>query len=181
LTADEARAVVRAADVTGPRAAAVIRLILQVGCGVRDVTAARVEDLADHATASSRPPRRTLAVTRRDGIRRLVLPTGVVRAVDRATGGRAEGPIVMTRDGRRVADSQVFRTVGLTGHTAGLELTPRTLRDACANLAIEAGVPLREVQCLLGHTHPNAPTCSGPATPHACANVPGAIAALLGL
>lgn len=188
LTVGEARAVIHAADATGPRAAVVVRLILQVGCGVHDITAARVEDLSDQAVPTPAAPRgrpgsarRTLAVTRRGRVRRMVLPTGVVRAVEHAAGGRAEGPIVATRNGRRIADSQVFRTVQLTGRAAGLELTPRALRDACANLAIEAGVPLREVQCLLGHTDPSAPACSGPENRHSCENAPAAIAALLDL
>jgi site-specific recombinase XerD len=215
LTADQARAVINAADETGPRAAVVIRLILLLGCGARDVTTARIEDLGDlrtpagaghappangragrdprgHAAAAPDSPgrdteapgperaRRTLTVTRRGGTRRLVLPPGVARAIGRAAGGRAEGPIVATRNGRRVADSQVFRTVHLAGRAAGLDLTPRALRDACADLAIEAGVPLREVQCLLGHTDPRMPPCSGSDSRHYCETAPGEIAAYLG-
>ncbi|GLY74202.1 tyrosine-type recombinase/integrase [Actinoallomurus iriomotensis] len=189
LSVDDARAVLRAADAAGPRAAVIVRLILQAGCGVRDITGARVEDLErpdrprpgrGRAAPGCVPAgrRHTLSVTRRGGVRhRVALPAGAARAIVRTVGARTRGPVVTTRNGRRVADSQVFRTVRLTGHAAGVEVTPRALRDACANLALEAGVPLRDVQCLLGHADPRSEGDPW----HSCETAPYAIAAFLGL
>jgi integrase/recombinase XerD len=147
LTVGQARGVLRAADADGPRAGAIVRLILEVGLGVRDVTGARVQDLGLDGA------HRVLTVSREGGRRRrVVLPADVAYVVDRAAGGRDEGPVIITRAGRRVADSQVFRTVRLAGDRAGVELTPQRLRDAGAALALDAGARLRDVQGLLGHT-----------------------------
>ena len=81
-----------------------------------------------------------------------MLPADVAYVVDQAAGGRGEGPVIITRAGRRVADSQVFRTVRLVGGRTGVGLTPQRLRNTCATLALDAGARLRDVQILLGHT-----------------------------
>lgn len=174
LTVDEARAVIRAADTDGLRAGVIVRLILEAGFGVADVTGARVEDLGTDGV------HRTLTVPREDGRRqRMILPADVADVIDRAVGGRTEGPVIITRTGRRLADSQVFRTVRLVGERAGLGLTPQGLRNACATLALDAGAPLRDVQNLLGHTDRRALRAGDPSEEDLGEAPPYKVAALL--
>jgi integrase/recombinase XerD len=175
LTVEQARGVLRAADAEGPRAGAIVRLILETGLGVREITGARIQDLGRDGA------HRTLTVPP-GGVRRrrVVLPADLAYVVGQVVGGRGEGPVISTRAGRRVADSQVFRTVRLAGEGAGVSLTPQRLRDACAILALDAGARLRDVQSLLGHTG----RCSAPGDEGSGADLAEApscrVAALLG-
>lgn len=114
---------------------------------------------------------RVLVVTRKGGKRaKIVLPPAVVAALSAYLGASsAEGielanadaasedaPIVTTASGKRWASSEAFRTVQRLARAAGIEgkISPHGLRHTHATLALDAGVPLRDLQDSMGHADP---------------------------
>jgi integrase len=67
------------------------------------------------------------------------------RAIDLAIGEHTDGPLFLAADGRR-----------LDWHGAGIttKVTPHTLRHAFITAALDAGVPLRDVQEAASHADP---------------------------
>jgi integrase len=70
------------------------------------------------------------------------------RAIDLATGERCDGPIFLTADGRRLDRHGAGRIVRRVASRAGISknVGPHTLRHAFITAALDAGVPLRDVQ-----------------------------------
>ena len=78
------------------------------------------------------------------------------RAIDLAIGDRIEGPIVLAADGRRLDRHGAGRIVRRLARRAGISKTvgPLTLRHAFITAALDAGVPLRDVQEAASHADP---------------------------
>ena len=78
------------------------------------------------------------------------------RAIDLAFGERVEGPIFVGRDGRRLDRYAAWRIVRRLAHKAGINkpVGPHTLRHAFITAALDAGVPLRDVQEAASHADP---------------------------
>jgi integrase len=78
------------------------------------------------------------------------------RAIDLAIGERTEGPVFVARDGRRLDRHAAGRIVRNTARRAGIgkPITPHTLRHAFITAALDAGVPLRDVQEAASHADP---------------------------
>ena len=77
--------------------------------------------------------------------------------IDLAVGERCEGPVFVGRDGRRRLDRHaaariVRRVAGRAGITK--VVGPHTLRHAFITAALDAGVPLRDVQEAASHADP---------------------------
>ena len=72
----------------------------------------------------------------------------VARAVDLAIGERLEGPIFLDANGERVDRHAAGRIVRRVARRAGIgkRVGPHTLRHAFITAALDAGVPLRDVQ-----------------------------------
>jgi integrase/recombinase XerD len=69
------------------------------------------------------------------------------RTIDLAVGDRSEGPILCRRDGSRLDRRTAHRWVRSIGKRAGLGFVhPHMLRSAFIMAALDAGVPLRDVQ-----------------------------------
>ena len=69
------------------------------------------------------------------------------RTIDLAVGERFEGPILQRRDGQRLDRRTAHRWVRSIGKRAGLGVVhPHMLRAAFIMAALDAGVPLRDVQ-----------------------------------
>jgi site-specific recombinase XerD len=100
---------------------------------------------------------RTLLV-RRNGGKIVLIPLDrrTVRAVDLAVGERVEGPIFLAASGERLDRHGAARIVARTARTAGItkRVTPHTLRHAFITAALDAGVPLRDVQEAASHADP---------------------------
>ena len=82
----------------------------------------------------------------------LPLAPRVARAIDLAVGERAEGPIFIEPTGVRVdrhAAGRIVRRAGITKRVG-----PYTLRHAFITAALDAGVPLRDVQEAASHADP---------------------------
>ena len=100
---------------------------------------------------------RTLTVVRKGG-KTVTLPLAprVARAIDLAVGERTEGPIFIEPDGRRVDRHAAGRIVRRIARRAGItkRVGPHTLRHAFITAALDAGVPLRDVQEAASHADP---------------------------
>ena len=78
------------------------------------------------------------------------------RAVDLAIGERSEGPVFLTADGGRLDRHGAGRMVRRVTRRAGIDkcVGPHTLRHAFITAALDAGVPLRDVQEAASHADP---------------------------
>jgi len=78
------------------------------------------------------------------------------RAIDLAVGERTDGPLFLTADGRRLDRHGAARIVRRITHRAGIakNVSPHTLRHAFITAALDAGVPLRDVQEAASHADP---------------------------
>jgi site-specific recombinase XerD len=100
---------------------------------------------------------RTLTITRKGGkVVTIPLAPRTARAVDLAVGERTGGPVFLTADGRRLDRHGAGRIVRKTARRAGIAkaVTPHTLRHAFITAALDAGVPLRDVQEAASHADP---------------------------
>jgi integrase len=74
---------------------------------------------------------------------------------DAYIGERATGPIFTTSTGRRFERTGAYRLLqrlaGTAEIAAAAEISPHSARHAFATLALDAGVPLRDVQDAMGH------------------------------
>ena len=84
------------------------------------------------------------------------LATRTARAIDLATGERTEGPLFLTADGKRLDRHGASRIVRRVTLRAGIakHASPHTLRHAFITAALDAGVPLRDVQEAASHADP---------------------------
>jgi hypothetical protein len=89
------------------------------------------------------------------------------RAIDLAIGERTEGPLFTAADGRRLDRHGAARIVRRVTRRAGIakHVGPHTPRQALITAALDAGVPLRDVQEAASHAGPRTTQCAtiGPA------------------
>ncbi len=78
------------------------------------------------------------------------------RAIDLAIGERGEGPIFVGTNGERLDRHAAWRIVRRLARKAGINkpVGPHTLRHAFITAALDAGVPLRDVQEAASHADP---------------------------
>jgi site-specific recombinase XerD len=88
------------------------------------------------------------------------LPPRVARAVDQAAGGRNYGPVLLSRSGRRLDRHAATRSVHRLAKRAGItkHISPHSLRHSFITAALDAGVPLRDVQIAARHADPRTTT-----------------------
>ncbi len=81
------------------------------------------------------------------------------RTIDLAVGDRHEGPILRRKDGQRLDRRTAHRWVRSIGKRAGLgAVHPHMLRAGFIMAALDAGVPLRDVQIAARHADPRTTT-----------------------
>jgi integrase len=100
---------------------------------------------------------RTLTVLRKGGkVVTVPLAPRTARAVDLTIGERLSGPIFIGSDGRRFDRHTAGRIVRRVARRAGVDkaIGPHTLRHAFITAALDAGVPLRDVQEAASHADP---------------------------
>jgi integrase len=100
---------------------------------------------------------RTLVVTRKGGkVVTIPLAPRTARAIDLAIGERTDGPVFLAADGRRLDRHGAGRIVRRVARRAGISkpVGPHTLRHAFITAALDAGVPLRDVQEAASHADP---------------------------
>eukprot|EP01041_Mallomonas_annulata_P029370 gene29370-51354_t len=121
------------------------------GLRVSEATGANIEQLGMERG------HRTLTVLRKGG-KTVTMPMSprTARAVDLAVGERFEGPILLGNDGERLDRHAAARIVRRIGKAAGInkKIGPHTLRHGFITAALDAGVPLRDVQEAASHADP---------------------------
>lgn len=88
------------------------------------------------------------------------LPPRVARAVDQAIGERTEGHLLRSSTGAPMERSCAGRMVRRICRRAGItkRITPHSLRHSFITAALDAGVPLRDVQIAARHADPRTTT-----------------------
>ena len=100
---------------------------------------------------------RTLVITRKGGkVVTIPLAPRTARAIDLAIGERTSGPLFRAADGKRLDRHSAARIVRRVTRRAGIskQVSPHTLRHAFITTALDAGVPLRDVQEAASHADP---------------------------
>src|SRR5579863_6902979 len=124
------------------------------GLRVSEVCATDIEDL------DIERGHRTLRIMGK-GSKPAVIPLvpRTARTVDLAVGERSSGPILRRSDGLRLDRRTAHRWVRSIGRRAGLgHVHPHMLRAAFIMAALDAGVPLRDVQLAARHADPRTTT-----------------------
>jgi integrase/recombinase XerD len=151
LDRNEIGALLVAAGLGGPADHALISVLALNGLRVSEACGADIEALALERG------HRTLTVLRKGGkVVTVPLAPRTARAVDLAVGERCEGPIFVGRDGQRLDRHAAARIVHRVARRAGITkvVGPHTLRHAFITAALDAGVPLRDVQEAASHADP---------------------------
>jgi integrase/recombinase XerD len=85
------------------------------------------------------------------------LPPAVGRAIDRAVGHRAAGPVLLNSHGTRMDRHAATRRLRRLAGTAGVQINrthPHMLRHTFVTTGSDAGVDLRDVQIAARHADP---------------------------
>jgi integrase/recombinase XerD len=148
---NELDALLVAAELGPPLEHALISLLALNGLRVSEATGADIEHLGIERG------HRTLTITRK-GSKVVTIPLAprTARAIDLATGERCAGPIFLTADGWRLDRHGAGRIARWAAHRAGISKSvgPHTIRYAFITAALDAGVPLRDVQEAASHADP---------------------------
>jgi len=151
LDRNELGALLVAAGLGSPAEHALVSLLALNGLRVSEATGASIEALGVERG------HRTLVITRKGGkVVTIPLAPRTARAIDLAIGERVEGPIFLTSDGQRLDRHGAARIVRRVAGRAGITkpVGPHTLRHAFITAALDAGVPLRDVQEAASHADP---------------------------
>jgi site-specific recombinase XerD len=151
LDRNELGALVVEAGLGSARDGALITLLAMNGLRISEALNADIEDL------SVERGHRTLAIVRKGG-KHVTIPiaprTG--RALDLYIADRTMGPIFLGANGARMdryaADRMVKRLVKRAG--IAKRISPHSLRHSFITAALDAGVPLRDVQEAASHADP---------------------------
>jgi integrase len=151
LDRNELGAMLVAAGLAGARDHALIALLALNGLRVSEAIGANIENLALERG------HRTLTVVRKGG-KTVTMPLAprTARTVDLAVGERFEGPVLLGSDGERLDRHAAARIVRRIAKAAGINkrVGPHTLRHGFITAALDAGVPLRDVQEAASHADP---------------------------
>lgn len=112
---------------------------------------------ADIGDLGLEPGHRTLKVRRKGGkVVTVPLAPRTARTLDLCVSERVAGPIFVAHDGSRLDRHAAARVVRRLARKAGItkRVGPHTLRHAFITAALDAGVPLRDVQEAASHADP---------------------------
>jgi integrase/recombinase XerD len=140
------------ARVADPTRWALAVLLGLLGLRVSEACTVRIEDFAHEQQGH-----RVLRVVGKGGKpATMPLPVTVARALDAAAGGRTEGPLLLRADGSQLDRRTADRWVKALAKRAGIRkrISPHSLRHSMVTNALDAGVPLRDVQVAARHSDP---------------------------
>ncbi|MEE6282910.1 tyrosine-type recombinase/integrase [Georgenia sp. MJ170] len=152
LTRVELAKLLQVARATDARRWALVALLGLLGLRVSEARSVQVEN-----TRRQVGGHRTVSFVGKGGKpATMPLPAAVASAIDAAAGERDNGPLLLREDGRQLERRTAYRWVRALGRRAGLgeELHPHVLRHTMVTLALDAGVPLRDVQAAARHADP---------------------------
>ena len=151
LDRNELGALLVAAGLGPPAEHALISLLALNELRVSEATGADIEAMGVERG------HRTLVITRKGGkVVTIPLAPRTARAIDLAICERCEGPVFLAPYGRRLDRHGAGRIVRRVARRAGIAkpIGPHTLRHAFITAALDAGVPLRDVQEAASHADP---------------------------
>jgi integrase/recombinase XerD len=151
LDRNELGALLVAAGLGSAAEHALVSLLALNGLRVSEAIGADIENLGIERG------HRTLVITRKGGkVATIPLAPRTARAIDLAVGERIQGPIFTDISGQRLDRHGAARIVRRTARRAriGKDVGPHTLRHAFITAALDAGVPLRDVQEAASHADP---------------------------
>lgn len=143
------------AKANGPMDHAVAVLLGLLGLRVSEAIGVDIEDFG------SERGHRTLHVIGKGGKHATIpLAPPAARALDLAVDDRTTGPVLLTRNGTRMDRWAVTRVVRRLCKQAGVDkhISPHSLRHSFITAALDAGVPLRDVQIAARHADPRTTT-----------------------
>jgi site-specific recombinase XerD len=151
----ELGAFIAQAGAAGPMDHALACLLGLLGMRVSEACGVDIENLG-----TERGHRTVFIIGKGNKPALIPLPPRVARAVDAARGDRLEGPLLLTRSGRRLDRHAATRTVRRVAKRAGItkRISPHSLRHSFITAALDAGVPLRDVQIAARHADPRTTT-----------------------
>lgn len=131
---------------------ALVCMLGLLGLRIFEATGSSVQDLSEvHG-------HRVLKVRGKgDKVVLIPLPPAVGRAIDRAIGGRLDGPILLSRAGTRMDRHVATRRLKWLKRATGMEIArmhPHMLRHTFVTTMLDAGVDLRDVQIAARHADP---------------------------
>ena len=144
-------ALLAAAPTLGPNDHALVCLLGMLGLRVSEACATRITDLRYeagyellHVLGKGAKPAD------------MPLPIPVLRAVREAIDGRATGPILRTRTGRRMDRAGASRALTRVAHAAGITrpISPHGLRRTFCTTGLVAGISIRDMQYAMRHADP---------------------------
>lgn len=151
LDRNELGAMLVVAGLSTPTEHALISLLALNGLRVSEAINAQIENLGLERG------HRTLTVLRK-GHKTVLMPMAprTARTVDLAVGERSQGSILTNRHGQSLDRHAAARIVRRTARRAGItkRVGPHTLRHGFITAALDAGVPLRDVQEAASHSDP---------------------------
>lgn len=169
LSADQLAALLDAADLDGPRHAAIVWTLATTGLRINELLSADIEDLADdqghhmlNVMGKGRRRRATLLLppTYQRITAYLAGRRDVTTLPALAAGARPRRPLIATDSGRRVDARNLRDVLQRIAGRAGLPETtvkrfgPHVLRATFVTLNLAAGKDLRVVQYAVGHANP---------------------------
>jgi site-specific recombinase XerD len=151
----ELSAFIACGQASSPTDHALACLLGLLGLRIAEACSIDIEDLSTergHRTVTILGKGSKLAV--------IPLPPRVGRAVDQAAAGRTSGPLLLTRSGNRMNRHAATRIVVRLAKAAGVtkHISPHSLRHSFITAALDAGVPLRDVQIAARHADPRTTT-----------------------
>ena len=151
LDRNELGAFLVAAGLSSPRDHALCSLLALNGLRISEALGANIEQLGLERG------HRTLVVHRKGG-KTVTIPLAprTARALDLAIAERVEGPIFLGSTGDRMTRDAAARMVRRVSKAAGIRkrIGPHSLRHSFITAALDAGVPLRDVQEAASHADP---------------------------
>lgn len=151
LTALEYAAFLTAAQAIGPNEHAIAVLGGMMGLRATEMASLKVEDLSivrGYSTLSF--------IGKGDKPARVPVPIPALGAIQACVDDRKTGPLLRTRAGTEMDRRDVYRYVVRTAKAAGInhKVSPHSLRRTTGTVALNQGIPLRDVQRLLRHAKP---------------------------
>lgn len=152
LNREETQRFLHAAYRSKPSEYAMCVLMAYLGLRVSEVCGLDVEDVLHYSKGH-----RVIQFVGKNGDPATVpQPPVVMRALDEVIRGLEDksGPLIRRRDGSRMTRRSAARVVARTAKAAaieGISVSPHTLRHGAIANAIDAGIPLREVQLMARH------------------------------
>ncbi len=131
---------------------ALVAMLGLLGLRISEATGANIADLGEE-----HGHRVLQACGKGTKIALIPLPPAVGRAIDRATGNRTSGPILLNSRGARMDRHAATRRLRRLAETAGVQVArahPHMLRHTFVTTMLDAGVDLRDVQIAARHADP---------------------------